>query len=653
MKWKNLVPLIVVLAILVALVVLKKTQDKPVDMIAQVKLAALTPEGFTLGDVAKVELHAGSAPEDILALTRDAEDPDVWRVTSHFNAPADEDKVVEFIEKLVALKGETRARGASDDSLKEYNLGDEAAFHVQAFGKDAEKAEVHILVGKAPDQKQVFVRVDGSNDVYVSDVNFRSQAGVRGEEAKVPEADTWLDKEIVNIEQDTITKVALTTPDKSLVFEKHEKKVEAKEEEKKDGEKAEGEEAAEAEEPEVEYEWALASGGPGGPHKQSGLDTLLRGLAPFKATSVVDPAKKADWGLEAPAFKAEISVDGQEAATVIEAGRPDPAGNGYVRVAGAAEEVIYELSSYTFDKLFPKGTQLFDVPAPALEKDKLVRVEITQPEGRVVFVKEGEAWKVAEPVADLPVVDSAITTAVDALAALRVTDYADSAKGTGLDKPLRKLVVTKADGKSHTIAIGGASKSVDGSYAQFDGGPVIVLGKTDIDKLAAAPKDLYERSLLDISEDDIANVTIVRGAETVAVTRKGDDWTLTLAGAESAANAEAADVLVTAIADLQASDILFGKAAIDGDPFATLTCTMKDGAQHVFTIGAKKDAGHEVALAGKAQIFLVSALDVDELLPAADSLKKPEPKPEPEPAEEKKDEADPAAAPAPAAAEGS
>ena len=74
MKWKNLLPLIVILAILVVLVVLKQKQEKPITIVDQVQLTPLLPEGLKPADLAKVELYAGAAADDNVVLARSADD---------------------------------------------------------------------------------------------------------------------------------------------------------------------------------------------------------------------------------------------------------------------------------------------------------------------------------------------------------------------------------------------------------------------------------------------------------------------------------------------------------------------------------------------------------------------------------------------------
>ncbi|MCP4643134.1 MAG: DUF4340 domain-containing protein [bacterium] len=631
MKMKNLLPLVVILAILAVLVVIKVAKQEQPTIVDVVELTALVPDGTAAADVTQFTLFAGGSPDDTVTIARDADDPDVWRVTSEFNAPAQTEKIEEFVKKLVDLKGEFRDEVAGDEGLADYSLTDDQAFHVQGFVKGAAEPTFEVLVGKAPAESQVLARAAGSNEVVVVNANLRREAGIwQDDSGEAPKADSWLDKKVVEIDKDKVTKYEAVTPDKHIVFEKREKPAP----EKETPEPAEGEDAAPAEEPTVEYEWVIAQGGPGIPHKQSALDTILGALNPLNATSVVDPATKAEWGLEPAAFTITVAVDGQDDPVVLKAGRPDPSGDGYVRVAGAKEDVVYKLSKWQFERIIPRGKELFALPAVPAAKDAITRVEITQPEGRVVLAKVDDAWTVEEPKVDLEIQNNAVDTVAQTLGAWMPADYADQKADTGLDAPARQAVFT-ADGQTYTVAIGADSGDIDGAYATVQGlNAVGVMAQGDVDRVFVDPKDLYQRGLFDFTESDITSVTIAKGGATAALAKTGDVWTLTLLDGECEADADTVDDVLRAIADLQAADIRFGQAALEGEPFATVTFTAKGGEPQTLTIGPKDGDVHPLAVSGMAVVFTADALDVEELTPDGESLKKPEPAPAEAPAAE-------------------
>ncbi len=647
MKPKQLIPLVVVLAVLAVVAVVMKGQDKAPDILEQVGLESLVPDGLKEKDIARLELFAGAKPEEKVVLERDG---DVWRVASRFNAPVKEDTIDEYLEKVVALQGELRERGADDARLEPYNLKDDQAFRVQAYKSSGDEPVMDILVGKAPDHKTVFMRQAGDNRVFVEGANLRQDAGVYGDETdKAPTADKWLNKDILKLDKEKITKVDLTLPDKKLVFEKIAKEVPQPEKEEaaeESDDAQDAEEEAPEPEPVIEYEWQLTAGGPGKPHKQPGLDTLLGKLAAFTANDVADPEKKADWGLEAPAFKAVISVDGEED-IVVEGGRPDLSGDGYVRVASGEEDVVYEVSKYNFEKFFPKGPDLFDLPNLTLDKKKIARIEINQPEGRVVLAKEGEEWTVAEPAAALKVQKSALTTLESTIANWKAADYADADAKTGA---FGRTVTITGENINRTLAVADDSTNIDGVYAKLDGGDVLTMNRGDLKKLFLTPRDVYELSLLDFDENEAQSLQVTHGGATVTLAREGEGWSITVPSGETQNGVkEKCEDLLSALTEFEAKDFRLGAAVDSVQPATVLAVTMKDGASHTLNLSAEQDGLSLVTVSGMGTVFEADKGAVDKLIKELTAAKKPE---EPEPAEEEAPAED-AAAPAEEAAAGS
>ncbi len=665
MKQKYVTPLAVLFVVLLALVVVKQMTKPKYNITDQVKLTALVPEGLNQADIAKLELYSGAKADDKVTIQRSDADPNVWWVTSHFNAPADKDKIEGFIDKALKLKGEVRDKGAGDATLEAYDLKDDKAFHVKGYKKGDTNAAVDVLVGKAPAMEQVLMRAANSTDVYLLDTNLKREAGVFQDEPETaPKPDTWLKKEVVNIAKDTISKIVVTTPDKRLVIAKEKKEVPvedaakpadatadakpkageplaaaaAKEAEKKEGETKDAKPATK-----TEVKWVLVEGGTGLDIKQSGIENLAGAFTTVTASDVVDPAKLADWGLETPQFSCAITVEGKEGDVVIEGGRPDPNGDGYVRVASANKEIIFKLSKYVFEKVFPKGTDMFTLKGLTLDKAQIGKIDLTQPSGAISVTKQGEDWVIGAPAADMKPQKSTLDAIENGLSTWTPSDYADKPDGAGLEAPTHTAVVTLASGEQHTLALGAPSKGIAGQYARLDNAPnVLVMSKGDVDRAFPPAKDIYQRQLLDIDEEEINSISVQRATDSFQIARTADGWTLTIDGATAQPEQEKCEDLVSSVADMEASDILFGQPDLTGEPIATLHCVMKDGADHVFRFGPDENGSHALALSGKAQIFRVEKLTADEALVAGSSLKKPEPEPAPAPA--------PAPAPTPEAA---
>jgi len=370
-----------------------------------------------------------------------------------------------------------------------------------------------------------------------------------------------------------------------------------------------------------EYDWVLASGGAGLKLKEKSIDTLRQRFANLNATDIVDAAKKADWGLETPAYKCTISIEGQPD-IIIEGGRPNPTGDGYVRIAGAKEEIVYQVNKYTFEQIFPKGSDIFDMPSVAVDRKNIDSIQITQPEGQIVLSKADDKWNVTVPAADLKPQNNTVDGIVAALSLWKATDYADADPGLGDPK---KVAAFKVGGQTRTLKVYGDSKGFDGVYARLDDNPTtLAMSRTDVNKIFPTPNDLYVRTLMELEEDKIAEIHAKTPSASFSLAQQDQNWKLTVDGATSDGNAETCKKLAENIASLEASDILFGQAALKAPVDSTLRVKMADGVEYTYGFAAEKDGRHELKLSGKAQAFLVPHVDVAALFPAVDTLKKPE-----------------------------
>ena len=475
MDLKKLIIPLIVLALLGGLVVWKNSGKEEISIVDQAKFESLNPPDLNVDTISKLELYAGATPEEKVVLVKTGE---AWRVTSHFNAPAKTETVDDFIKKLLELRGEFRTEAADDAGLAEYELQDAQAFHVAAYTSAEGDAAMNLLAGKAADYRTVFLRKTDDMRIFVEGVNLRSEAGIYGEDAaKAPEASKWLDKDIVKIEQSEISKLSLVTPDKILTVEKQE---------------VPNEEAAPVEPPAApaatKIVWAVTEGGmEGATLDQATVSGLLSKLKTLTATDIVDPAALADYGLDAPAFKFAVTLADRE--VVLEGGRPDPAGNGYLRVAGAEPAVVYEMSSYSFDPLFPKGSDFFDLPGWTIAPASITAIEVQGPEGLVQIVKEGDNWTVASPKKDLEVQSAALVGLTSAISMLKPAEVCKAGVAPGTFDTT--VTVTHATGVN-ILQVGGSAKSMNGRYARLDDrSEIIILRNADVERILVTADDVY------------------------------------------------------------------------------------------------------------------------------------------------------------------
>jgi hypothetical protein len=153
-------------------------------------------------------------------------------------------------------------------------------------------------------------------------------------------------------------------------------------------------------------------------------------------------------------------------------GAKKDAGGVYARVSTRPDLVT--IPEYVAKNLRKPLTDLRDLSLMAFDANAAKRLEIVKDKDRLVFEKDGEAWKVA---ASTPAAPSgfqldplAVTRRLSAVGSLRAVADAetDVPAKAGLDKPSRTVNVTLADDRVATLAFGKDTKwdNADAAYAR-------------------------------------------------------------------------------------------------------------------------------------------------------------------------------------------
>ena len=610
MKPSKLIPFIIILAILGGLIYARTSKDEPQTIVTQSQLQKLVPDDLTADAVDRIELYAAGKDAEKVVVRKVGED---WKTGDGFDAPADAEKVDAYVKTLLGLQGELRARDVSEEGLKDYQLGEDEAFRVQAFKADATDPAMDILVGKAPNQNTVFLRQAGASEVFVEATNPRSEAGLSSPEmSDSPTTKHWMNLSILDIEADTITKVDLNTPDKALTFEKHEIPAPTVEPPAEAGAEAQPT-------PAPTYEWKLAAGGISPAFKQAGLDKILNRMKSMAASNIVDPSKKAEYGLEPPTFTLTLAVEGDEKPLRIHVGRSASSEDAYLHLPDAEEDVVYNVVKYNFEQLFPKGSDLFDLAGITLEKEAITEVLITQPEGNIALRKDGEDWTVTEPDLGLEAQNPTITSLVNTISAWKPGDYVDVAVDSW--GATRMLTVKTADA-SHVLHIGPESPSGLGTYARLDDGQqTLLLSDTDRSKLFIAPRDVVQLSVFNFDETLVNEVNATIEGASYKATRTADGWAVTVNGETVADKNDATLDLVSTLVEFQVADIASIGTSKEWPAYLDVQVLMSDGAQHRLNAGAAATGGiHSVAIDDKAAVFTANSASVGTVVAAIQAL---------------------------------
>lgn len=591
MKLKTLLPFVVILAVLGGLVIVRNSQKGTETIVEQSGLQAVATADLTAGNITKIELHAAATPDEKVTLQREGDD---WVIASHFNAPVKKDVIDDYLKALTGIQGEPRATASGDEQLAAYSLKDDEAFRVKAY-TNGETPALELLFGKAPDFKSVFFRKAGDMQVMVEATDLRKEAGVSGEDmTTAPTPDRWMDKDIVKVERDTVTKLAYILPDKEFVLEKR-----ALPTEEPPAEEVTEGEAAPPPAAEPKFEWVATSGGLGETIKETGVDRAFGRLQSLTASNLVDPAKKAELGLDNPPFRLALSRDGENDLVLLGAHK-DTAGPGHLMVEGAAKEIIYEVSKFNFEYLFLKGSDLYDLPKLELDAEQINRIELSSPEGNAVLVKDGDTWKVQEPQLALELDEMKVRDLATTVSTLQMQDY--TAKDTGA---FTHTLVVHAGDTVRTLQAGAPAAAFEGVYVKLDGdAQIYAANKLETDKLFLTPKDLFSLEPFKVGEADINRISLKHEGKTLQLTKAAEDWMVAIDGTETfAGDATRIRGLAEMLATLRFNNFHAAARAADWEPLFDIEFMTEAGESHRLNVGPMEGDMHLVQLDTNATLF--------------------------------------------------
>ncbi len=209
MNKKSLIILCVIFAILIGLVFVKKNikpEISTTEEIVDIIVSPVNIDGFS-----EIVLRLGDGitenddkPRNVHLVKEGGQ----WIVKTQYGVYADEKTITPILEKLDQLKGELRSD--KKGILSDYGLADDEGVHVELRQQDAK--DIYVIVGtqKAGYQNN-FVRLGGTNAVYVVNENLLGTLGLRGEEEDQKlDVKKWVDKRIAHLEADDVVGIVMT-----------------------------------------------------------------------------------------------------------------------------------------------------------------------------------------------------------------------------------------------------------------------------------------------------------------------------------------------------------------------------------------------------------------------------------------------------------
>lgn len=414
--------------------------------LGDVGLARLLPETLESASVQWIEAR-GPSSDDGAAALRVERRGDAWVVQSAQEAPAESDRVDDFLEGLLRLRGEVR--GTSAAAWADFGV-DEATAPVIVLGGEGGEALATLHVGQAGDGPgTVFLRVDDDERVHHGRSELRSQLALYGG-GTAPSPDHWVRKQLLDLAADDVVRLVVERPDARWIVARRDEPA---------GEEGE-EDAASAEDPwrldEPSWPWEAR------PMSLGGFVTRAGGL---RVTSVLDADAEPACALEGPVTTVRLETTDGATHGYRLGGKIDSAEEVAVRVDG--DRRCYGLSRWSAQSLLPRASTAADLPdafedAPDAADVTRVALSVAGEEEIVLMRGDDESWSVRG--SSETGVATRVSRLVNALLLLRLDDLARAGSIPAEAREVHATVEVRTDDRRLAVELlGGRVGAADGA----------------------------------------------------------------------------------------------------------------------------------------------------------------------------------------------
>ncbi len=421
MKRNTLILVLLAAVVSVAVYYLEIKPGKPRDEKPDTSKPAFA---FTRDDVSSITLTRGS--ELVTIEQKDGK----WTITQPVTAQANQSTVDSLVSSLTSAKIE-RSISASPEEIKSFGL-EQPAVAIEIKLKSGETQEIK-LGAKDFSGLSVYAQIAGSNEVAMVPASVLTNSDKSLNDLR--------DKAILGVSQFDIKSISLANENGQISLVK-------------DG-----------------GQWALKK-----PYdasvEESEMNSFLREVTTAEAEEFVsDKAEElAKYGLDKPKINLTAQLtDGSE--KTLSVGSKD---DSHYAKASTRPEVV-KISSSVYDKLNIKPAELRSKEMFKLDKDNLSKIEIKNPNLRLVAEKNGDKWAIKEP-ADKKDKDAPTFKVINPFEtkAEEILDSPSSDVRSKLAKPAVEAKLTYKDGKVVEVKV----SSADGDNAY-----VSVKGRTEVFKV--------------------------------------------------------------------------------------------------------------------------------------------------------------------------
>jgi hypothetical protein len=343
--------------------------------------------------------------------------------------------------------------------------------------------------------------------------------------------------------------------------------------------------------------------------------------------------RAADCGMDPPRRVLRLlDEDGQELARFELGGEVAGGGLVYARAPGRPD--VFTVGSGIAGSLEKSAFDFRDRDLLHVERDAVVGLEVSGPEGEYALHKSGDEWRFTRPL-ETRAGRWSVDGLVGLVAGLRMeevaAEQAESLAEYGLDPPARRVVVDAGEAGRRILEIGSATEA--GRYYARDAASrlVAVIPPALVEDLQKGVDELREKRVADISSFDVQGLSAVVGGQERVWTRstgKGEDgfdehtWKRSVPDEAEVERSEIEDALydlggleASAFVDAPGPDSRYGLDA----PLAVVKVRRLDKPELVIELG--RHEGRSFARrAGDAALLELDSDAVDEIVEALKTL---------------------------------
>jgi hypothetical protein len=363
-----------------------------------------------------------------------------------------------------------------------------------------------------------------------------------------------------------------------------------------------------------EKDWMMKPAAPGMTLKTDKINDIAGAVAGLKPDDYVDAAAVASCGLDAPLAVVSFTTEDKKTHTVSIGGEAKTLEGRYVSLDGGKTAGV--LAKYDAGRAAPQPKDLFELKVAEIKAEDVLGVDVSGSSTLAIVRESGKPWSLSASDASIPVSESAINSYLGRFSPLNADDITlgrhDGFVATDT------VCIKMTNGRALTLQF--AAVSGGKRIARIDGvGIDVVFESSSAGRLIPTVKDLADRKLVTLKQDEIVKVSIARTEDPFELVKDADAWTLTVAGEARPCNGAAADAYVRRLVGAKASGVEVGKG-VSGEGLGTIVVTGKDGVELKLALGAEADGTFPVQRGADAIIYAVTKNTADYCLPASSTL---------------------------------